>query len=69
MFNEYTTLIDTRNNVYKVTYNMVNYRKHPKMAHGGRCLRDSSKRCEFHKDIGHTANECRHLKDEIESLT
>uniref|UniRef100_A0A803Q7R2 Uncharacterized protein n=1 Tax=Cannabis sativa TaxID=3483 RepID=A0A803Q7R2_CANSA len=30
--------------------------------------RDSTKYCRFRKDIGHTTEECRQLKDEIESL-
>ncbi|XP_030494913.2 uncharacterized protein LOC115710702 [Cannabis sativa] len=33
-----------------------------------RSNRDPNKYCKFHKDIRHTINECRQLKDEIESL-
>ncbi|KAM6569002.1 hypothetical protein CsatB_016987 [Cannabis sativa] len=33
-----------------------------------RSKRDPNKYCKFHKDIGHTIDECRQLKDEIESL-
>uniref|UniRef100_A0A803NIH4 Uncharacterized protein n=1 Tax=Cannabis sativa TaxID=3483 RepID=A0A803NIH4_CANSA len=30
--------------------------------------RDPNKRCEYQNDIGHTTNECKNLKDEIENL-
>ncbi|XP_060965578.1 uncharacterized protein LOC133034501 [Cannabis sativa] len=33
-----------------------------------RIKRDPNRYCKFHKDIGHTTDECRQLKDEIESL-
>ena len=44
----YTSLIDTMEDVYMATCNMVNYRMPPKMAHEGKCPRDSSKRYDFH---------------------
>ena len=30
--------------------------------------RDPNKRCEYHNDIGHSTNECKNVKDEIENL-
>lgn len=30
--------------------------------------RDKDKYCDFHEDYGHTTNEYKHLKDEIERL-
>ena len=67
-FTNYTGLIDSRENVYRATCNLVNYRKPPKAPSGNRCPRNSDKKCEFHGDVGHTTNECFQLKDEIKSL-
>uniref|UniRef100_A0A803PMK5 Uncharacterized protein n=1 Tax=Cannabis sativa TaxID=3483 RepID=A0A803PMK5_CANSA len=64
----YTCLVDTRENVYKTTCNMVYCKKAPPMYKGERQKRDSNKRCDYHIDIGHTTSECDYLKDEIEGL-
>ena len=31
-------------------------------------VRDKSKYCRFHQDLGHHTDECRHLKDQVETL-
>ncbi|XP_060968381.1 uncharacterized protein LOC133035948 [Cannabis sativa] len=45
----------------------VAFRKPEPMRHA-RHKRDATKFCKYHKDIGHTTEECHQLKDEIESL-
>ena len=42
--------------------------KRPDPLCGDRSKRNHNKFCHFHKDIGHTTEECITLKDEIEKL-
>ena len=42
--------------------------KRPNPLHGDHSKRNHNKYCRFHKDIGHTIEECITLKDEIEKL-
>uniref|UniRef100_A0A803PHN3 Retrotransposon gag domain-containing protein n=1 Tax=Cannabis sativa TaxID=3483 RepID=A0A803PHN3_CANSA len=67
-YTKYISLIDTIENVYKATCNMVHYQNPPCMLNGGRNRRDQNKQCEYHGKKGHTTNECEYLKDEIEML-
>lgn len=48
-------------------YKTVPFRRVDPMK-GPRAKRDMTKYYRFHKDYGHTTNECRQLKDEIEGL-
>ncbi|KAM6548574.1 hypothetical protein CsatB_020250 [Cannabis sativa] len=45
----------------------MHYRKPPPLYRDS-SRRDPSKRCEYHNDNGHSTNECKNLKDEIENL-
>ena len=42
--------------------------KRPDPLHGDRLKRNQNKYCRYHKDVGHTIEECIMLKDEIEKL-
>ncbi|KAM6546314.1 hypothetical protein CsatB_027050 [Cannabis sativa] len=63
----YTELNETRENIYLAHEQKVAFGKPEPMRHA-RNKRDPNRYCKFHKDIGHTTDECRQLKDEIESL-
>ncbi|KAM6569604.1 hypothetical protein CsatB_017589 [Cannabis sativa] len=63
----YTELNETRENIYLAHEQKVAFSK-PEPIRNLRSKRDPNKYCKFHKDIGHTTDECRQLKDEIESL-
>ena len=40
----------------------------PRPIHAPAEIRDKIKYCRFHQDHGHCTNECRHLKDQVETL-
>ena len=42
--------------------------KRPDLLRGDRSKRNQNKYCRYHKDVGHTTEECIMLKDEIEKL-
>ncbi|XP_062114531.1 uncharacterized protein LOC133825633 [Humulus lupulus] len=63
----YTELTDTRENIFVMNGNQVSFRQPDVMRHQ-RTKRDSNKFCRFHKDVGHTTEECKQLKEEIEDL-
>ncbi|XP_062119175.1 uncharacterized protein LOC133832916 [Humulus lupulus] len=65
---EYTNLLDTWENIYLAMGNVVHYRKPAPILKGGNNSRDTSKRCAYNKDVGHSTEECRQLKDKIENL-
>ncbi|XP_062119338.1 uncharacterized protein LOC133833096 [Humulus lupulus] len=68
---EYTNLVDTGENIYLATDNLAHYQQKVKPSHmfkWGKNSRDTSKRCVYHKEVGHTTEECHQLKDEIKNL-
>ncbi|XP_062086433.1 uncharacterized protein LOC133792541 [Humulus lupulus] len=67
-YSEYTNLVDTRENIYLATERTVHYWKPTPMFKGGMNSRDTNKRCAYHKDVGHSTEECHQLKDEIKNL-
>ncbi|XP_050207935.1 uncharacterized protein LOC126657310 [Mercurialis annua] len=65
----YTPLNTTRTNVlFWVKDSREKVRWPRKMNAASASKRDNSKYCEFHRDNGHTTDECWHLKEEIEKL-
>ncbi|XP_050222771.1 uncharacterized protein LOC126672864 [Mercurialis annua] len=65
----YTPLNTTRTNVlFWVKDSREKVRWPRKMNVASASKRDNSKYCEFHRDNGHTTDECWHLKEEIEKL-
>ncbi|XP_060968295.1 uncharacterized protein LOC115703803 [Cannabis sativa] len=67
MYTIYTELNETWENIYLVHEQKVTFGKPEPMRHA-RNKRDPNRYCKYHKDIGHTTEECRQLKDEIESI-
>ncbi|XP_062112954.1 uncharacterized protein LOC133824104 [Humulus lupulus] len=67
IFTVYTELTDTRENIFVVNKNQVPLRRPDGMRHQ-RTNRNSNKFDRFHRDVGHTTEECRQLNDEIEGL-
>ncbi|XP_060965360.1 uncharacterized protein LOC133034318 [Cannabis sativa] len=63
----YTEHNETRENIHLAHEHRVAFRKLEPMRHA-RHKRDATKFCKYHKEIGHTIEEYRQLKDEIESL-
>ncbi|KAM6577561.1 hypothetical protein CsatB_029398 [Cannabis sativa] len=66
-YTQYTELSDSQERVYFATRQNTHYRR-PQPLYKDSSRRDPSKRCEYHNDIGHSTNECKNLKDEIENL-
>ncbi|XP_062113092.1 uncharacterized protein LOC133824244 [Humulus lupulus] len=67
-YTEYTNLVDTLENIYLATGNVVHYWKPAPVFKGRKNSRDTNKRCAYHKDVGHTTKECHQLKDVIKNL-
>ena len=67
VYKVHTELNESRENIYLANENQVPFRR-PDPMRNQKSKRDSSKYCRFHRDIGHTTDECRQLKDEIEGL-
>ncbi|XP_060968712.1 uncharacterized protein LOC133036215 [Cannabis sativa] len=63
----YTELSETQENIYLTREQKVAFGK-PEPMRNSRSKKDPNKYYKFHKDIGYTTDECRQLKDEIESL-
>ncbi|XP_030505162.2 uncharacterized protein LOC115720143 [Cannabis sativa] len=62
-----TELNETRENIYLAHEQKVAFGK-PEPMRNARSKRDPNKYCKIHKEIGHTTDECRQLKDEIKSV-
>ena len=67
VYKVYTELNESRENIYLANENQVPFRR-PDPMRNQKSKKDSSKYCRFHRDTGHTTDECRQLKDEIEGL-
>ncbi|XP_060958922.1 uncharacterized protein LOC133030310 [Cannabis sativa] len=67
MFTIYSELVETQETIYVANEHRVAFRI-PEPLKGSGAKRDPSKYCQYHKDIGHTTNECRNLRDEIKTL-
>ena len=67
VYRVYTELNESQENIYLANENQVPFRR-PDPMRNQKSKRDSSKYCRFHRDTGHTTDECRQLKDEIEGL-
>ena len=63
----YTDLVSSREDLFMAAEQMRMF-KQPDLLHGDRSKRNQNKYCKFHKDIGHTTEECITFKDEIEKL-
>ncbi|XP_021745390.1 uncharacterized protein LOC110711319 [Chenopodium quinoa] len=64
-FDQYTPLTHSRSHIFSVNKADDKWQIPPRMVNRSR---DPSKWCDFHRDHGHTTNECTHLKDNIEDL-
>ncbi|XP_021746853.1 uncharacterized protein LOC110712706 [Chenopodium quinoa] len=65
-FDHYTLLTHSRSHIFSVIKADNKWQRPPRMVKRNH---DPSKWCDFHKDHGHTADECTHLKDNIEGLS
>ncbi|XP_021725287.1 uncharacterized protein LOC110692560 [Chenopodium quinoa] len=63
--NQYTPLTHSRSHIFSVNKADYKWQRPPRMVNRSR---DTSKWCDFHRDYGHTTEECTHLKDNIEDL-
>ena len=66
-YNNFTGLTMSHEDVFLATEHIGVY-KRPDSMRGDRLKRNQNKYCRFHRDIGHTTEECIALKDEIEKL-
>ncbi|XP_021737647.1 uncharacterized protein LOC110704167 [Chenopodium quinoa] len=64
-FDQYTPLTHSRSHIFSVNKAGDKWQRPPRMVNRNR---DTSKWCDFHRDHGHTTNECTHLKDNIDDL-
>ncbi|XP_021773990.1 uncharacterized protein LOC110737953 [Chenopodium quinoa] len=64
-FDQYTPLTHSRSHIFSVNKADDKWKRPPRMVNRSR---DTSKWCDFHRDYGHTTEECTHLKDNIEDL-
>ncbi|XP_021741185.1 uncharacterized protein LOC110707483 [Chenopodium quinoa] len=64
-FDQYTPLTHSRSHIFSVNIADDKWQRPPRMINRSR---DISKWCDFHRDHGHTTEECTHLKDNIEDL-
>ena len=67
MFESYTPLNTSLENVYLQTCNTEQYKKPAPKRSSERQIQ-TGKFCRFHESYGHTTNDCRHLQDLIEKL-
>ena len=67
MFDNYTPLNTSLENVYLQTCNTMQYKKPAPKPSMERQVQ-TGKFCRFHESYGHNTNECRHLQDLIEKL-
>ena len=63
----YADLMDTRERIFLANSARLPW-KNTEPLKNQRAKRDPSKFCRFHNDTGHNTDDCRHLKDEIETL-
>ena len=63
----YTNLVSSREDVF-MAIEKIGIFKRPDPLHGDHSKRNQNKYCWFHKNVGHTTEECITLKDEIEKL-
>ena len=66
-YNNFTDLTRSREDVFLATEHTGVYER-PNSMQGVRSKRNQNKYCRFHRDIGHTTEECITPKDEIEKL-
>ena len=66
-YNNFTDLTRSREDVFLATEHTGIY-KRPNSMRGDRSKRTQSKYYRYHRDVGHTTEECIALKDEIEML-
>ncbi|XP_021732312.1 uncharacterized protein LOC110699129 [Chenopodium quinoa] len=64
-FDQYTPLTHSRSHIFSVNKADDKWQRPPRMVNRNR---DTSKWCDFHRDHGHTTEECTHLKYNIEDL-
>ncbi|XP_021733170.1 uncharacterized protein LOC110699991 [Chenopodium quinoa] len=64
-FYQYTPLTHSWSHIFSVNKAKDKWQRPPRMVNRNR---DTSKWCDFHRDNGHTTDECTHLKDNIEDL-
>ncbi|XP_021761647.1 uncharacterized protein LOC110726447 [Chenopodium quinoa] len=64
-FDQYTPLTHSKSHIFKVNKADDKWQRPPRMVNRNR---DTNKWCDFHRDHGHTTDECTHLKDNIEDL-
>ena len=67
VYTTYTKLTQSRENIFLANSTRVPW-KRPELLKHQKGKRDTSKFCRFHNDVGHNTDDCRHLKDEIETL-
>ena len=63
----YTELTHSRENIFLAKSTRLPWKRPEPLKHQ-KGKRDTSKFCRFHNDVGHNTDDCRHLKDEIETL-
>ena len=63
----YTELTHSRENIFLANSARLPWKKPEPLKHQ-KGKRDTSKFCRFHNDVGHNTDDCRHLKDKIETL-
>ena len=66
-FTNYTDLVSSREDIFLVA-EQIGVFKQPDPLRGDCSKRNQNKYCRFHKDIGHTTEECITLKNEIKKL-
>ena len=66
-FTNYTDLVSSRKDIFMVAERKGVF-KRPDPLCGDHSKRNQNKYCWFHKDVGHTTEECITLKDEIEKF-
>ena len=63
----YTELTQSRENIFLANSTRLPWKRLEPLKHQ-KGKRDTSKFCHFHNDVGPNTDDCRHLKDEIDTL-